>query len=172
MDSRFTYGKSARYTQNMIALDIADIRDFTTKLFLQETFDHFELTEAEFLTRCTFTIDGRLAEPEEDHLFSTWDRIRPAAFAIIRGKETPHAFRVTLRLSDENMQRTLAPLGAEGGAASITSLLMNIRFEGGTLRIITGCAYSDFTRERGAEQYWDEIIRKFLRRRGIAAQDI
>ena len=44
----------------MIALRIEDIRQFTAKLFVGETFDHFLIKEAEIVTFNVFTIDGHI----------------------------------------------------------------------------------------------------------------
>ena len=44
----------------MIACNICDIKLFTKKLFIGETFDRFLLKEAEIVTFNTFSIDGRV----------------------------------------------------------------------------------------------------------------
>ena len=44
----------------MTSLTIADIKDFTGKLFLAEVFDNFLTTEAEFSTTFQVTLDGHL----------------------------------------------------------------------------------------------------------------
>ena len=45
--------------ENMIALKIEDMKQFTASLFLGEVFDSFLLKEAEIVTFNMFTIDGR-----------------------------------------------------------------------------------------------------------------
>ena len=44
----------------MIALHILDVKQFMSKLLLNDTFDHFLLSEAVITTYNTFHIDGRL----------------------------------------------------------------------------------------------------------------
>ena len=44
----------------MLALEILDIKDFTSKLFVGNVFDTFCLSEAAFTTFLTCTIDGKL----------------------------------------------------------------------------------------------------------------
>lgn len=46
--------------ENMIALKIEDMKQFTASLFLGEVFDSFLLKEAEIVTFNMFTIDGRV----------------------------------------------------------------------------------------------------------------
>ena len=45
----------------MIACNICDIKLFTKKLFIGETFDRFLLKEAEIVTFNTFSLDGRFS---------------------------------------------------------------------------------------------------------------
>ena len=44
----------------MVALRIGDIRGFTSRLFVRETFDHMLVREARVVTYNSFTIDGRI----------------------------------------------------------------------------------------------------------------
>ena len=43
----------------MVALRIGDIRGFTSRLFVRETFDRLLVREAQGVTYNAFTIDGR-----------------------------------------------------------------------------------------------------------------
>ena len=53
----------------MIALKAEDVKDFTSKLFLRETFDSFLVKEARITTYNQFSIDGHIRKgyfsPEE-----------------------------------------------------------------------------------------------------------
>lgn len=151
----------------MIALTIEDMKLFTKLLFLTETFDNFELVEGEFVTRFSTDIDGTLTDDENDDRYIRWAEARNIAFQIIRGKQLPRAFRLTMRLTEENMQKTLASIGKSSETTNITSLLFNIRYEHETLMLITGCAYSTFTPDRTAEREWDELMLKFLMKHEI-----
>ena len=82
----------------MIGLNILDIKDFTEKLFKEETFDNFLVTEADFATSFSVSVDGRIAEPEEEDDFITWRTLRPLAFQIIKGKQLPRSFKIVLKL--------------------------------------------------------------------------
>ena len=46
----------------MIALKIEDMKQFTARLFMGETFDHFLIREAEIITFNVFTIDGHIRQ--------------------------------------------------------------------------------------------------------------
>ena len=87
----------------MIALRIEDIRQFTAKLFVGETFDHFLIKEAEIVTFNVFTIDGHIRqgyyseeELEENQMeeLSSWKMIRPYC---LRGRSFRAASRLCCR---------------------------------------------------------------------------
>ena len=56
----------------MLGLQIADIKDFTNKLFRQEVFDHFLVPEAAFITTFSIAIDGNSVSEEGKPVCSTW----------------------------------------------------------------------------------------------------
>ena len=70
----------------MVALKMEDLKGFTSKLFVGDTFDGWLVREASVTTFNTFTIDGRVrhgyytdVELEENKIeeFSAWKAIRP-----------------------------------------------------------------------------------------------
>ena len=155
------------YTLLMIALNIEDRKFMTTLLFLRDTFDHFELVEGEFVTRFSTTFDGTLADPEAGGGYITWAEARNIAFQVIPGKQLPRAFRLTFRLSDQNMEKTLSSLGKTAEETGITSLLFNLRYEHNTLMLITGCAYRSFVPDKTTEHEWDALMIRFLTKNEI-----
>ena len=176
----------------MISFTILDLRNFTNQLFRETTFDHFLVPEAEFATSFTVTIDGRQVasdleadsssdstvrnrrgaedqsekepnlEPED---FITWQRLRPLAFHIIKGRKLPQHFHIILKLNRKNTDRTLTYLGfpPEEGVG----LYLNLRYEANKLLCITGCSRSSFTLDRTLEKEWDGYVRGFLRRHNL-----
>lgn len=163
----------------MTSFKILNIRNFTSQLFREATFDHFLVTEAEFATAFTVKIDGRqlTSDPEgeaeddqgsaskinsEDFIsFISWQELRPLAYQIIRGKKLPQHFHIVLKLNQENTNRTLTYLGfPEEGVG----LYLNLRYEQKMLFCITGCSRSTFSLDRSLEKEWDNYIQGFLRR--------
>ncbi len=161
------HGRNSCYTNPMIALNIEDQKLFTRLLFVTDTFDNFELVEGEFVTRFSANLDGTLTEEDSDARYVRWGDARNIAFQIIKGKQLPRAFRLTMRLTEPNMEKTLASIGKTAESTNITSLLFNIRYEHEALMLITGCAYSTFTPDRTAEREWDELMLKFLMKHEI-----
>ena len=101
----------------MIACNICDIKLFTKKLFIGETFDRFLLKEAEIVTFNTFSIDGRVHKSfysEEERAegqieeYSTWKNLcARSVFPIIKGKKLPERFSIILKHS-ESCHRTVS----------------------------------------------------------------
>ena len=113
----------------MKALKAEDLRAFTQALFLGTVFDRFLLREAEFRTFCTFTVNGAAEvrwyseeelESERVEEYTSWEKLRPLCFSLIRGKRTPIAFRLDMKL---------APGDAEKLCAEITELYPDAEVE-------------------------------------------
>lgn len=117
----------------MIALHIADIKEFTSKLFLHEDFDSFLVSQASFTTGFSVTLDGSLHkdyftdeqwEAMEQHDLARWSLMRPLCFQIIKGSRLPEQFKIILALSRANTvlphkwRRTFCFPGAGGRALS------------------------------------------------------
>ena len=158
----------------MTAFTICDIRQFTSKLFVRETFDRFLVREAVIVTFNTFTIDGSVRrgyyspdeqEAEQIGAFSSWRVLRPFCFSLIKGKRLPESFSIVLRLPPDDTARLLAAYRLPQQDAG---LFLNIRYENQRLRCITGVSLSSFSIDRTLEQEWDRRVEAFLRSEEIA----
>ena len=98
----------------MIALKIAEVKDFMNKLLCQDVFDHFLIQEAVITTNVSCHIDGTLQkdfytleELEEQNLtglsFVPYGLLRSSCFNLIKGKKTPSYFKFSLLLSPGNL---------------------------------------------------------------------
>lgn len=79
----------------MIALKIEDLKGFTTKLFVRDTFDGLCVREARVATFSSFSIDGRIRpgyytkderEAEGIREYASWRMLRPFCFSLIKGE--------------------------------------------------------------------------------------
>ena len=91
----------------MKAYKAEDLRTFTQALFTRDCFDPFLVLEAEFRTYCLFSVRGNTErswytdeELEADQVedYTSWKKLRPVCFGLIRGRKTPVSFRITFRL--------------------------------------------------------------------------
>ena len=164
----------------MIALQIQDIKNFMSRLLLSQTFDSFLLVEGTIITYNTFRIDGRVhknffteEELEENNLnnreFSLWKEIKPFCLELIKGKKTPLGFRFTFQLSKENTGKLLSSSGITSiSPENVSGLLLNIRYDSGTLNIITATNLNLFTLDKSLEHAWDDMVKRFLKQQEIS----
>ena len=148
----------------MISLRITDLKSFTSMLFLHTTFDAFQICEASFSVAGTYFIDGhrnkdfydteeweQLNSPE----YLTWGEVRPRCFEWIKGSRLPLGFKIVLRSPN-----------TEAGTA-----FLNIRYDQTTMLCVTGFSAKAFSLDRTQERDWDERIRQFFHKRGIAFEE-
>lgn len=162
----------------MLALQITEIKPFMNKLFLGDTFDAFQLSEAIFVTFNTFHIDGSLQkdyysseELETQNLsqqsWSFWRQVRPFCLDLIRGKHTPLEFRIVFRLSPANVEKLLAQSQLPVNPADIDGLFLNLHFRQGMLTCTTGSSLRFFTLDKTLEHLWDDLVKKYLQKQEI-----
>ncbi|MFW5631044.1 MAG: DUF5721 family protein [Acetivibrio ethanolgignens] len=165
----------------MIALKILDVKEFMAKLLIKRVFDNFLLSEAELLCGCSYVINGRrnkdwysgeelleLSEPD----YMCFSEQRPFLYQLIKGKKTPQSMKLILLLSRENVRKILERIGRGAEADSIEGLFLNIRYEKGEVKLITGSSFKVFTLDKTIEQEWDDSLKVFLRHYEIAFEEI
>lgn len=161
----------------MIALRIEDLRECTRQLFTGNLFDRFLVREVKIVTFNTFTIDGTIRKDyfteeelaaEKPEAYSPWEKLRPFCFSLIRGKKLPESFAIVFSLPPAGVThfvKETAP-GADGDLVS--ALYLNLRYEGKVLHAVTGVSISKFSVDRTIEHEWDDAMRNFLKKAGIA----
>lgn len=163
----------------MLALQITEVKPFMNKLFLRDTFDAFQLSEAVFVTFNTFHIDGSLQkeyysseELQTQNLsqqsWSFWRQVRPFCLDLIKGTHTPLEFRIVFRLSPANVEKLVAQTHLPISPADIDGLFLNLHFRQGALTCTTGSSLRFFTLDKTLEHTWDEMVKKFLQKQEIA----
>ena len=160
----------------MVALQIADIRSFMKKLLLTDSFDRFLFLEGSITTFNTFHIDGTLQKSyytreEQDLLgersLSLWEELRPFCLNLIKGRKTPLSFRFTFQLSASNVEKLLAQTGITIPVDQVRGLLINLHYDGRSLRCTTGISLSVFTMDKKLDHAWDDMVQKYFRQQGI-----
>ena len=164
----------------MIALQIQEIKNFMSKLLLSQTFDNFLLVEGSIITYNTFHIDGRIhkdfftaEEIEERALdtrdFSLWKEVKPFCLELIKGKKTPLGFKFVFQLSRENTAKLLTSSGITSILPeNVSGLLLNVRYDNGSLACITATNLNLFTLDKSLEHAWDDMIKRFLKQQEIS----
>ena len=160
----------------MIAFRIEDKKKFTSELFVGELFDRFFLREAVIVTFNTFSVDGRIRqgyyteeELEEGRIeeYSLWSAVKPFCFSLIKGKKLPESFRIVFQYPDAAVERFLVDSGVSMRAEQVKGLYLNVRYESGQIRCVTGTAASYFTMDKSLDRAWDAAVERYLKARQI-----
>lgn len=166
----------------MIAIKITNVKQFMGKLLGGEDFDSFLLEEASISTYNTFRIDGHQnrdfysSEEWEDkelrpYDFTTWKTIRPICFDLIKGTRTPSSFQFVLHLIPEYVASILKRGDTSVTAPQVKAFVLNIRYDGTVLTLVTGTSYNTFLMDKTPDALWDQTIRQFLVKREIAFEE-
>ena len=154
----------------MISLKILEMNRFMGKLLKGENFDGFLLKEGFLRTGMEYRFQGRVfpeyfdTEEQEKHTeeYTYWGEVKPFIFELVKGKRTPLAFSFTLLLTKNDTAELLARRSVNVGEDS-PSLFLQIRFEHGAGRIITGTARNTFTLDKSLEEAWDAEVGQLLK---------
>ncbi len=161
----------------MLALEIKSMKILMSQLLTGDSFDSFLLQEAVLHTAVSYHIDGRLNldfYPEEErgedlhpYEFQPWSEAREYLFFLIRGHNTPTAFRFVLQLKPDSAEAMLKKELPEGDFSEVRSLVINLSYENGKATITTGTSYNTFVMDHTADQIWDRNFTRFLGLKGI-----
>lgn len=166
----------------MIALKVTNVKQFMGKLLTAEDFDAFLLEKASIHSFNAFTIDGRenrafyteeeWTDPEiRPYEFSSWKKLKPVCYFLIKGKRTPTAFHFALLLPPNQAAAALSR-GDLCDENLVKSFVLNIKYDGASLLLITGASYHDFVMDREPEALWDQALKQFLDQRNIDYEEM
>ena len=144
-----------------------------TKLLSGRTFDSFLLEEASLSIKTTWILDGKINrnfysseewEDETNHPFPliSWGEVRGHMRELIRGQKAPASLSIVLELRPDMMEQLLADEGYPRLMDNIGAMVLNIRYDGSEVTLVTGIALKSFTLDRNAERIWDEAMGRFL----------
>ena len=157
----------------MKAFKITETGNCMTKLLSGRTFDSFLLEEASLSIKTTWILDGKINrnfysseewEDETNHPFPliSWGEVRGHMRELIRGKKAPASLSIVLELRPDMMEQLLADEGYPRLMDNIGAMVLNIRYDGSEVTLVTGIALKSFTLDRNAERIWDEAMGRFL----------
>lgn len=165
----------------MLALKILDIKDFTTKLLIGDTFDAFWVSEISVTTYITFTIEGNLQKDffDSDTIdslqlhernYAQWKEVKPFCFQIMKGKRTPLQFKINFILSRKNTHKLLVQTKLPYTLDDIFSLNVNFHYDGTSLTCTTGSSLRIFTLDKTLDQVWDDMVVQFFKQQNIPVE--
>lgn len=166
----------------MKAYEITNVKTFMAKLLSTDTFYQFLLEEGTITTFNKFILDGKLIkefysneelETQADYAyeFSTWEKMQPICFSLIKGKNTPLAFQFVLHLKNELHQDVLSQDETTLKDTDIKAFVLNIRYQQGKLILTTATAFHTFLLDKSADTLWDQYIKHFLIQHNLPFED-
>lgn len=167
----------------MTAFQVKELKAFMNKLLASDCFDSFLLEEAVVAMASTVHIDGHLnqefysAQEWEDaslrpYDFAAWKDIRMLCFDLIKGKRTPAHFRFVLHLMPEHAAALLQKAEAAVSPEQIKAFVLNVKYDGSALTLVTGTAMQTFLLDKTPDRIWDDTIRLFLAKKEIDVQEL
>ena len=162
----------------MRAFKITETGNFMTKLLSGGSFDSFLLEEASLSMQITWVLDGRINrsfysneewEDESCHPYPliAWSEVRGHLRELIRGKTAPSSLSIVLQLRPDHCEKLLTSQGYPHLKDNIGAMVLNIRYDGTEVTLVTGIALKNFTLDKNADRIWDETMEKFLASREI-----
>lgn len=141
---------------------IDDVREFMAVLFLKENFDKYCVGTMEIKTFVSISVKGNLLTEwlteEEKEVYGSreyvpWKLLRPLAFSLIKGEQTPQLLRIQFVHYTNN--------GDCGG--------LRIQYENNELHCISSYTPANFTLDKSSEQMWDDQCSEFLLKNRIVS---
>lgn len=157
----------------MISIEITNIKNFMSHLFIKDTFDNFLCKELSFHLFSSFNFEGSIHkdyfdneeyESLKDFSYIPWSYLKPACCGIIKANHTPLSLKGVFLLSPQSVSNLLANNELSIDASDINALSLNIRFEGGKLNLVTGTSRSTFTMDKALDDAWDKSLQLFLKK--------
>lgn len=153
----------------MQAFEILNVKEFTKRLFITDTFDKMYVTEAEFLTFVKFNINGKINrayfDEENDDEFCQWENIREICFEIIKGRKTPTTFKLVLKFPQKF---TMEWIGENTSRKVEADMYLNIRYIDNKLSLISSFSPKTFSLERDLIYLFDIYVKEMFKKINIA----
>ena len=165
----------------MKAYKAEDLRSFTQALFTRDSFDPFLVLEAEFRTYCLFSVRGNTErgwytdeelETEQVEDYTSWKKLRPVCFSLIRGRKTPASFRITFRLPPAEEEELLQESSGGVRREELGGFFLNVKYEDGKLLCVSASSVNRFPPDRVLEEAWDRRAERFFREHGLAVSAV
>ncbi|SDB12716.1 DUF5721 family protein [Eubacterium oxidoreducens] len=162
----------------MVALQLTNEQQFLDALLKNNTFDNFLLEEATIFSLATFSIDGHINESllkgddEKRAMFEGCDclpfsYLKKSFAAYFADPKLIHSYQLTMKLSTENLIRTIRAIDEKLSPADYAGLYMNFRMQNQLLTCTPGVSHLTFTMDHQVDRAWDHMTEVFLKQSGL-----
>ncbi len=161
----------------MVSFNVIDIKLFMNNLLREKMFDEFEVSSVELNTFTKFNISCDLnkkylssdeIEILGDRKLVKWSEIKDIAFYMIKGNKTPSYLKIVFALPHDKIENMVKKHELSIKADNVNGLFINILFEDNVLKCTTGSSMNIFTLDKTLENYWDNSVKTFFKKHGIA----
>ncbi len=151
----------------MTSFSIENTKTFMAGLLKSSMFDDFEVRSFLVTTFTTFEIHcdynsnfftDVIEEEREKRKICLWKDIKNYAFDIIKGNKLPKSIKIIFCADRGTMDSIYT---------NSSAMFMNVIFEEGKLKIITGFSPKEFTMDKTGEYEWDKYVKEFLHKNKI-----
>ena len=167
----------------MLSLLIPETKDFMKHLLIENIFDNFSIVEANISTSISTSIDGHINKEffSKDELetlnienreYMPWSIVKPLCFNLIKGKNTPTYFRITLSLSEDSVENVIKQTKINISPEQIKGLLVNFKYDGKHISCTTATSLKIFTLDKTLDNEWDLLFEKFLKKHEIISTQL
>jgi len=141
----------------MLSLELhkGDVKIFMGRLLREGIFDVFEARLAEISTAVRITIDGTAEEG-----YAKWETTRPLVYEMIKLTEKPKLVKIIF-----------SHAAAGEIHKNAAALFLNLVYENDGVTFTTACAQKEFAMDKTLDIAWDNYIRGFFAKAGIAVAD-
>lgn len=160
----------------MVVLQIEDIKSFMNKLFKENTFDDFEVVSIDIDQGVHIHIDGILNHSFYDSLeqefienqkYIKWSALKNTLFSIIKGNKTPSSMKLVFAISEKSKLNLIKNSKTGYQSDDLYGFYLNTLFSPNQLKIVTGTNYKLFSLDKSIEHYYDDSVKKFLKKNEI-----
>ncbi len=151
----------------MNRIEISNKKNFISTLLVSDYFDKYLLKEVYLKTSNIYTIDGRENKDfysDSDDLsilspyeYSVWSKHKGMVFDLIKGHNTPLAFKVVLYAPTEVSGQLI---GEQNG--DVQYLTLNIVYDETGMSVTSAVTYRSFTLDKDADKAWDRYIESII----------
>lgn len=161
----------------MLAIRIASSKIFMSQLLAGDLFNPFLLVEGMLVTSITYNFDGHINldfypidDRDSEHHpyeYQPWTDTQQAVYALVKGSNTPLLMRFMLQIKPDQATAALSKELPDFDFSQVKALLINVKYEAGTVTITTGTSYKTFVMGHEADQLWDKLFCQYLSGKGI-----
>lgn len=159
----------------MISLNVSDSKIVTKALFKDTVFDDFMLLHFEVVNIYNITVNGMIQtsslDSDDKEKFANqsyiyWSSFKQQGFSLIKGNKPPSSLKLIFGLSATSTQSILTKQNIPPN--TINGFTFSISLEPDrSYKIVTGTNYAQFTLDKSAEKYFDNMLLRFFEKNKI-----